>query len=298
MRYSPFKVPLVWTACVTPFKDHSLNVDYEGLERVLRKQVSCENGVILFGSTGEGISLSTEEKRKILDFIMRLDLNIPIFSAVPTYNLDSAMDWIKQCQDYALQGYLISTPLYTCPGDEGQAQWFQALLTISQRPVMLYNVPRRTGVSLSVEALKILKDYPFLVSLKESSGCLKSAFSYAQAAPRIDLLCGDDHLMPAYSTLGAKGLVSVLSNIWPNLVKHYVQESLEGCWKRSFFWEAQQALSKATNPVSIKALLRLANIISSDMVRLPLSKNDLSDLQSLRVLQQLALEEIKCFRNF
>ncbi|WP_162531219.1 4-hydroxy-tetrahydrodipicolinate synthase [Holospora elegans] len=283
----------MWTACITPFKDHSLNIDYEALERNLRKQAACENGIILFGSTGEGLSLSIEEKKNILNFVRRLSLDVPILSAVPTYSLESAMDWIKQCQDYELQGYLISTPLYTCPGAEGQTQWFQALLTIAQRPVMLYNVPRRTGVKLSAEALSVLKDYPFLVSLKDSSGCLSTAFEYIKTAPRIDLLCGDDHLMPAYSTLGSKGLVSVLSNVWPNFVKYYVQESLEGKWKKSFFWNAQHALSSASNPVPVKALMRLLNLISSDMVRLPLSKNDIPDLQSLRVLQQSALEEME-----
>ncbi|PPE03919.1 4-hydroxy-tetrahydrodipicolinate synthase [Holospora curviuscula] len=294
MNYlSDFKPPLVWTACITPFKDHSLNIDYKALERVLHKQALCENGIILFGSTGEGVSLSVEEKKSILEFVMRLDLNIPIFCALPTYSLQGAVDCIKQCQEYAIQGYLVSTPLYTCPGKEGQSQWFQAILTMAQKPVMLYNIPRRTGVSLSVDTLSFLKDHPFLFGLKESSGCLKTAFEYTKAAPRIQLLCGDDHLMAAYSTLGAKGLVSVLSNVWPNLLKYYVQESLAGRWKKLFFWNAQNALSKASNPIPVKALMRLLNFISSDMVRLPLSKNDIPDLQPLRALHQFALEEME-----
>ena len=285
--------PLVWTACITPFKDHGLNIDYGSLERILYAQTVCQNGIILFGSTGEGLSLSVEEKKSILDFVLRLDLNIPVLCSLPTYSLEAAIECIKHCQDYEIQGYLVSMPLYTCPGKEGQVQWLQAVLTIAQKPVILYNIPRRTGVSLSVEALEILKDHPFLVGLKDSSGCLKSAFQYTKAAPRINLLCGDDHLMPAYSTLGAKGLVSVLSNLWPNFVKYYVQESLAGRWRKLFFWSAQNALCKATNPIPVKALMRLLNLIASDMVRLPLCKNDIPDLQPLRALHQAALEEME-----
>lgn len=285
--------PLVWTACVTPFKDHSLNIDYDALGEVMRKQDSCGNGIILFGSTGEGLSLSIKEKEDILKFTMRLGLTVPILCAVPAYNLDVAVCWLKTCQDYPLQGYLISTPLYTRPGTEGQIQWLQAILTAAQGSVMLYNIPHRTGVSLSVDALSAVKDNPFLVSLKDSSGCLKSVFEYKKAAPRIDILCGDDHLMPAYATIGSNGLVSVLSNVWPKLMKHYVQKSLEGTWRKSFFWEAVDAMSRASNPIPVKALMRLLNIIRSDMVRIPLSKNDLQDLQPLRVLQQAAVEELE-----
>ncbi len=284
--------PLVWTACITPFKDHGLNIDYAALERLLLRQAQCGNGIILFGSTGEGLSLSDEEKEETLKFVMRLRLSVPILAAVPTYNLETAVRWFKVCQDYALQGYLVSTPLYTRPGVEGQIQWFQTILTAAQRPVMMYNIPNRTGVKLATDVVKALQDNPFLVSLKDSSGCLTSVFEYKRAAPRIEVLCGDDHLMPAYATLGSTGLVSVLSNVWPELMQIYVEQSLKGTWRRSFFFDAMSALSKASNPIPVKALMRLLNMIPSDIVRLPLCKQDLPDLQPLRILQQAALDEL------
>jgi 4-hydroxy-tetrahydrodipicolinate synthase len=283
--------PSIWTACITPFKDHGLNIDYTALEAILLRQERCGNGIILFGSTGEGLSLSDEEKEETLKFVMRLGLSVPILSAVPTYNLETAVRWLKVCQDYTLHGYLVSTPLYTRPGTEGQIQWFQAILTAAQKPVMLYNIPHRTGVSLSIDTLKALRDNPFLVSLKDSSGCLTSVFEYKRAAPRVEILCGDDHLMPMYAVLGSTGLVSVLSNVWPELMKVYVEQSLQGTWRRSFFFDALAALSKASNPIPVKALMRLLNMMPSDIVRLPLSKQDLPDLQPLRILQQAALEE-------
>ena len=284
--------PAVWTACITPFKDHGLNIDYAALEKIIMRQARCGNGIILFGSTGEGLSLSEEEKEAILQYVMRLKLEVPIFSAVPTYNLDTAIRWLKICQEYPLNGYLVSTPLYTRPGIEGQIQWFQAILTAAQKPVMMYNIPHRTGVKLPVEVLYALRDNPFLVSLKDSSGCLTSVFEYQRAAPRIEMLCGDDHLMPMYAVLGSKGLVSVLSNVWPELMKVYVEQSVHGTWKRPFFFDALLALSKASNPIPVKALMRLSNMISCDTVRLPLSTQDLPDLQPLRILHQAALEEL------
>lgn len=268
---------ILWTALVTPFIQNSYLVDYDSLKRCLLSQEKEGNGVVLFGSTGEGLSLSENEKVSILKFISNLNLSIPIICNIPNYNFSLAINWIRICRDYNVDGFLISTPIYTKPGIIGQIKWFQALLDSSHLPVMLYNIPSRTGVQLYPTVVQSLKDHDQFFAIKDSSGSFDCFCEYRKLAPNIFIYSGDDDMMLKMAIQGAKGLVSVASNVWARSMRKYVSSCLSNnfedinlnLWKEIFY-----LLKQTVNPIAIKALLKDLNLICFDTVRLPLSQED------------------------
>lgn len=273
---------ILYTATVTPFDHSRSSVDYQSLEKLLKLQDAAGNGIVLLGSTGEGLSLTDRERREIVTFACDLKLETEVVVAVPSYNLNVALDFIDFCNGLDISGFLMTTPLYTKPGVTGQVRWFEELLDKAQHPCMLYNIPSRSGVKLHVEAVKSLQNHKRFNSIKDSSGIVDSMVDYKTAAPNIEIYCGDDYMMPSFAIEGAHGLVSVASNAWPTATRHYVKECIRGKkLKTQVWWQACRALFTASNPIPIKALLKDLGLIKHDAVRLPLSMTDLCSREIL-----------------
>jgi len=272
---------ILFTACVTPFNNNN-EVDYDSLKNILIMQKNAGNGVILLGSTGEGLSLSDKERENIIKFACKQKLNTEIITGVPNYNIEKAIDWIKFCNKLDINGYLVAPPVYTKPGVEGQTLWFKKILDASDHPVIAYNVPGRVGVELYPEVVKNISNHPRLIAIKDSSDSIEYIVKYKIIAPHIEIYCGEDYLMPSMAVEGSIGLISVASNAWPKEIRKYVQSSLKSeKFKDKFWWECSKALFSASNPIPIKALLKDTNIIKSDYVRTPLSIKDLKSRQTL-----------------
>jgi 4-hydroxy-tetrahydrodipicolinate synthase len=276
---------LLWTALVTPFNATGNCIDYTSLESLLHQQSCVGNGVILFGSTGEGLAISQQERQQIITFSCNLGLKIPLMVGVPSYNLDAALSWLAFCRDLPLAGYLMTTPIYSKPGIKGQTAWFEKLLDAANHPGMLYNIPGRAGINLHPETVSLLQHHPKFQAIKDSSGNAESVTVYRNSAPDVAIYCGDDYMMSSMAKKGVAGLVSVTSNAWPSPVRDYVQDCLDGNDNNSDFWyHAGKAMLLASNPIPIKSLLKSLNLISHATVRLPLS---LEDLPSIRPLLEL-----------
>lgn len=267
---------ILWTACVTPFIIDGSAVDYNNLENLLRLQAEAGNGVVLLGSTGEALSLTDQERKKIVEFACQLNLPLPILVGVPSHNLYAALDWLDFCRSLPLAGYLMTTPIYTKPGIIGQTKWFETLLNKAAHPAMLYNIPSRAAVRLYTEVIANLKDHPNLKAIKDCSGTPDSALEYKLAAPAVAVYCGDDYMMPATAAVGATGLVSIAANVWPKQTRQYVQRCLQGDYADAkIWWQTGKALFSASNPIPVKALMKDVQLLNSDAVRLPLSLEDL-----------------------
>lgn len=273
---------ILYTACVTPFKNDGQDIDYDSLERLIRLQEQEGNGILLFGSTGEGLSLSGDERKAILEFVCNLKLKVEIIVGVPSYNLAIALEWLNFTNTMPINGILITTPIYTKPGIKGQILWFETLLNKSKHPVMLYNIPGRAGVRLHPEVLTKLANHPQLKAIKNSSDMVESMADYKLAAPNIAIYCGDDYMMPAMAIEGACGLISIASNAWPEATREYVKRSLDmRMMEDKLWWQASRALFTASNPIPIKALLKDIGMIANDAVRIPLSLEDLPSREPL-----------------
>jgi 4-hydroxy-tetrahydrodipicolinate synthase len=289
----------LWTACITPFDGTGDNIDYESLERLLKIQSKTESGIVLLGSTGEGLSLAESEKRKLVEFVCGLGLNTKIIVGVPGINLYQSMEWIDFCKGMPIHGYLMTTPVYTRPGIIGQTLWFEKLLEKADIPSMLYNVPSRAGIKLYSETVRNLSKHNKFWAIKDSSGAIDTMIEYKEAASHIELFCGDDNMMPVMAAIGATGLVSVVSNLWPYATYEYVKKCLNG--DKSLYntwWYVCKALSTASNPIPVKVLLCDMGVIESDAVRLPLNRDDLPSIAVLRQANQMILDwEVKNHEN-
>ena len=279
---------ILWTATITPFTKDGREIDYASFERILRMQDQAGNGILLLGSTGEGLLISEQERLDVLNFACSLELSSPLMVNVPSVEISGALSFIEACKRYPLAAFLMAVPVYTKPGIKGQTHWFEMLLNASDIPTMLYNIPSRSGIRLHPECIKNLSSHPNLWAIKDSGGCVDSVVQYQLAAPQVNVYCGDDTMMPAMAACGAKGLVSVASNIWPRLTHLYAKLCLKGiCPQSSSWFQACQPLFCASNPIPTKALMGWLGHIQNDAVRPPLSLEDLPTLDALIKADQL-----------
>jgi len=266
----------LYTAIVTPFTEAG-EVSYPELEALLHEQARACNGVVVLGSTGEGMALTEEEKLKLVKHVAGMQLTVPVLVGAPGFQLEQTLSFLRAVDSLNIQGYLMPVPLYAKPGLEGQAAWFTELLGAVSKPCMIYNVPSRAGVKLHPEALRRISAHPNAWSVKEASGSVSDFQAYRKAAPGLAFYSGDDSLLPEFVQEGAVGLVSVASNAWPEETARYVRLSLEGKGAAcAELWRpASDALFTAPNPVPVKALLQRQGKIKTNKVRAPLCEKDL-----------------------
>lgn len=278
----------VWTAIVTPMNADS-TVNYSDLEKLLREQEAAGNAITILGSTGEATNLDLDERKSILDFALGLGLQTAFMCGVGGTNVHEQKAWIEYLNTKDLDAYLIVVPIYAKPGIHGQHAWFKELMDTSERPVCLYNVPGRTAKALEIETLKMLADHPRLWAIKEASGKEADFSAYAAAAPNVHMLSGDDAMLPQFAKLGAKGVVSVASNIWPEATAEYARQCLSGTFSDAELWsQAIASLFAASNPVPAKAILHAEGRISTPTMRVPLHADDMIGLdEALRLSTEI-----------
>ncbi len=271
----------LWTALVTPMKENG-EPDAEDLASLIHRQDEAGNGVLLLGSTGEGLALSLEDKKNVVETASSLIIDIPLMAGVGGFNLRDQLEWIEYCQQH-VDCLLLVTPLYAKPGAAGQIQWFKTLLNAAESPCILYNVPSRTGVKMNPKVIEELSDHPNLFGLKEASGSLEEYQQFRKAAPELTIYSGDDALTPFFAAAGCRGLVSVMSNVWPEATHRYVDWCLAGRSEELLpLWqECADALFSAPNPVSVKVLLHEKRWIKNAVFRLPLTADDLKNKEVL-----------------
>lgn len=279
--------PLVWTALVTPLFDDG-EVDYASLEQLAQQQDAARNGILLLGSTGEGLALTAQEQFAIVQYVCAMPLQVPIMVAVGGFNLSEQLVWIEKCNQLPIHSYLLASPLYAKPGPVGQTLWFKSLLDASTFPCMLYNVPSRSGVEIAISTIEALQNHPNCWSLKEASGDLNKFLAFKEHCPNIDIYSGEDAMMPYLAGANVKGLVSVCANVWPEATQQYVAMSLTYQHEGLFpLWHrAISALFQVSNPIPVKVLMAELQIISSAKLRLPLCHEEISVKHGLHDIHQ------------
>ncbi|CAM2990380.1 4-hydroxy-tetrahydrodipicolinate synthase [Pseudoalteromonas distincta] len=267
----------LWTALVTPFDQHG-DVDYSTLTKLVREQEAAHNGILLLGSTGEGLALTQKEQQAIVEHVCKLKPTVPLMVAVGGSNLKQQIEWVNFCNTLPIHSFLLGSPLYAKPGALGQTHWFESLLNASAHPCMLYNVPGRSAVSIPTATIQNLQNNKNLWALKEASGSIAQFEAYRQAAPNLAIFSGDDALMPYFAQAGAKGLVSVAANAWPVQTHEFVKRSLSGQYPNLFTqWSsAINSLFAVANPIPVKVLMHLQGRLSSPQLRPPLTHLELT----------------------
>ena len=279
--------PLVWTALITPLFDDD-SIDYVSLRKLVLQQNVAHNGILLLGSTGEGLALTAQEHLSIVQYVCAITLQVPIMVAVGGYNLNEQLAWIAKCNKLPINAYLLTSPIYAKPGPVGQKAWFKSLLDAANVPCMLYNVPSRSSVEISFLALQQLQNHKNCWALKEASGDLNKLLAYREHCPNLDLYSGEDAMMPYLASANVKGLVSVCANVWPEATREYVAMALAHQHEGLFpLWhKAMSALFQVSSPIPVKVLMAELNTISSAKLRLPLCQAELSAQHGLLDIHQ------------
>ena len=269
----------LWTAVVTPMMDTGA-VDFESLTRVVNQQVEAQNGLLILGSTAEALNLSLTDRKAIIEHVVKMKPAMPIMVGVGGNLLEEQKERITYLQGLNVHAYLLVTPHYAKPGPKGQFEWFKALMDHSTRPCMLYNVPGRTGVAMSTEAVSRLNGHRNFWAIKEASGSVEKFKEYLTAAGGKQVFCGDDALMPDFANAGSAGLVSVASNAWPRETHLYVEQCLKKTFDAKELWtKAANSLFVCSNPVPVKRLMFERGVIRSAKMAAPLSHEDMTSAE-------------------
>lgn len=274
-RFNPFKG--LGTALVTPFRKDG-SVDEEGLTRLVEDQIA--QGVdflCVLGTTAETPCLSAVEKRLVMNLVKRVNAGrLPLLLGAGGNHTAEVIDYLQTADLEGFAGVLIVTPYYNKPSQEGLYQHFCAVAAATDLPVVLYNVPGRTGVNLAVETtLRIARDCKNVVAVKEASGKLAQIEQILAGAPEgFEVLSGDDAITLEILTLGGAGVISVVSNAYPARFAEMAHAALaarlpEALAAHRSFLSTYPLLSVDGNPAGIKALLSLQGKIEN-ILRLPL----------------------------
>lgn len=264
------------TALVTPFCDGK--VDYEAYGRLVRRQLGAGvDFLVPLATTGETPTLSPDEKTRLLRMTRELAPDTPIVAGVGSNSLDATLENISLLAPCGADAFLVVVPYYNKPTQEGQYMYFKAVSERSPLPIVMYNVPGRTGANMSAQtAVRLAADCPGIIATKEASGNFAQVSEILRTAPEdFSVLSGDDDMTLALMAAGASGVISVASNIAPAEVTRMAAAMLR-CdlpVARSLHLKLLplfKACFAESNPVPAKAALSLMGLMRSE-VRLPLS---------------------------
>ncbi len=279
----------VWTAIVTPMTNTGA-VDYASLEALVEHQIKGGvDGIVAVGTTGESPTLTTQEHieviKKVHDFA---NGRTKVLGGTGSNSTAETMHMTQECEDLGLDGYLIVAPYYNKPSQEGVYRHFAEIAKITKKPIMLYSIPGRCGIEISNDTVvRLRNDFENFCSLKEAGGKVeKVADMFAKANGKVDILSGDDGLTLEFMRAGAKGIVSVASNIFPAQIVEMVKAQASGDFEKAKSIEAKfskifKDLFIEPNPVPAKYLLAKMGLIKTPTVRLPLCEMSKANIEKL-----------------
>ena len=284
-------------ALVTPFLSDG-SVDYKSLQRLVEYQI--QNGADFFcilATTGETPCLTVEEKERIKNLVVELNKGrLPILMGCGGNNTAAVVEELKTADLSGIDGILSVCPYYNKPSQEGLYQHFKAIAKASPLPVVLYNVPGRTGINLKPETtVRLAKDCENIVAIKEASGSLEQVDEIIKNAPLgFDVISGDDALTFSMIASGAAGVISVIGNALPKEFSRMIRYEFRGEYEPARkihhrFTELYSLLFVDGNPAGVKALLHEMGFIENEL-RLPLVPTRITTMQKMAaILKELRI---------
>jgi 4-hydroxy-tetrahydrodipicolinate synthase len=273
-------------AIVTPFKNNE--VDYDAFKNLIEWHIKEKtDAIIVFGTTGESATLSIEEKKKIVEFAVKTaHKKTQIIAGTGTNDTKVSIELSIYAEKVGADGLLLITPYYNKPTQRGLYAHFKAISEHVNIPIILYNVPSRTGVNLLPETVFDLSKISQIKAIKEASADISQIAKVIELVPKDFIVYSgnDDQTLPILA-LGGKGVISVTANITPRLIHDQVSGYLNGeeNFVKSFLKtrELHQVMFIESNPVPAKTALNLMGYIEKD-VRLPLVQLEEKNLETLK----------------
>ncbi len=285
-----------YVALVTPFKQGG--IDYSALEALLEHHLANgTHGLVLLGTTAETAALASDEKEALLLFAtQKINKRVPVIIGTGTNNFNQTLAATKRAKELGADHALVITPYYIKPTQNGMYEYFKALAAKVDIPIVVYNVPGRTGVNLNAATMvKLARECPNIVAVKEASGNIPQATEIIRDAPAgFALMSGEDALNLPLMAVGAKGCISVTANVAPKLMSEHISSCLTGDFtsaaaQHRHLQKLNGVMFIETNPIPAKEALHMMGLIELEF-RLPICPLQDANREILRgVLQEYNL---------
>lgn len=274
-------------AVVTPFKDG--RVDEAKVRELVEFHIKNGTDVLVpCGTTGESPTLSHDEHRRVIELaIQTANKRIPVVAGTGSNSTAEAIDLTRFAKNAGADGALVVLPYYNKPTQQGLIAHCRAIADAVDLPLILYNIPGRTGINMLPETLAALADHPNIVGMKEATGNLEQmTHDIVLCGAKLSFLSGDDTLTLPLMAVGGKGVISVVANIVPRDVADLTRAFLSGDWKRARelhlkLFPLCQAMFCETNPIPVKTAMALMGMINGEL-RLPLCPMSEANLSKLK----------------
>ena len=262
---------------VTPFHKDG-NVDFKCFKKLVDRCIDQKvEYLVPLGTTGESVTLTRDERRAVLDFVAEVnDKRVPLVLGMGGNNTRELVNMIEECDFSHVDAILSVSPYYNKPSQRGIYQHYKAVANASPGPVILYNVPARTGSSIDAEtAIELAHEVKNIIGIKEASGNIEKAMKIIKNKPKDFLvISGDDVLTLPFIACGGDGVISVVANAYPKDFSDMVRSALEGNFDKARklhykLLDITNSIFVDGNPAGVKGLLNVMNICT-EHVRLPL----------------------------
>jgi 4-hydroxy-tetrahydrodipicolinate synthase len=278
----------VLTAMVTPF-DQNGEIDFNATRLLVNYLIdNGSDGLVVAGTTGESPTLTTDEKVKLFQFVVEVAAGrVPVIAGTGSNNTRASIALTKLAEEAGVHGILLVAPYYNKPSQEGLFQHFKAIAESTSLPIMLYNIPGRSVVNMSVETIVRLAQIENIVSIKEASGNLDAMAQIISQTPEdFTLYSGDDGITLPVMAIGGVGVVSVASHIIGNEMQAMINQFKNGAVQEAAtqhraLLPIMKALFASPSPAPLKAALNLRGINVGE-VRLPLVPLNEEEKQALQ----------------
>ena len=272
----------IGTALITPMT--STGVDYNNLARLIDFQLeSGINALIVVGTTGESATLTVQERKEVIRFtVERVAGRIPVIAGTGTNDTSYVLDFTKSACDDGADAVLVVTPYYNKATQNGLIAHYERIADTSDKPVIMYNVPSRTGCNLLPSSVDVLADHPNIVAIKEASGNMAQVVELAaMAGDRIDIYSGEDGITLPILSVGGIGCISVASNVAPKQMIAIVDKFFSGdvagaAQMQKELYPLIKSLFCEVNPIPVKAAMAAMGYCEN-RVRLPLTQMEPQD---------------------
>jgi len=275
------------TALITPFREDG-EIDEEGLRELVRMQERAGvDALVPCGTTGESATLTHKEHLKVIGIVREEAKRAQVIAGAGSNATHEAIHLSKGAKDLGVDGVLLISPYYNKPNQKGIFRHYEAIAKAVDITIVVYNVPSRTGSNIAASTVKRLSEVPNIVALKEASGNMAQINAILASVPEgFSVLSGDDMFTYPMMALGAKGVISVTSNVVPELMVEMTHAALEGDWARARALHFKllplfNDLFLDTNPIPVKTAMRMLKR-PAGVFRLPLCDMEPATTETLR----------------
>ena len=273
-------------AIVTPFTENG--VDFEKLTELLEFHVANKtDSIIICGTTGEASTMPDEEHLSVIEHAVKvINHRIPVIAGTGSNDTLHCIKLSQAAEALGVDGLLIVTPYYNKTSRLGLIKHYEAVADSVNIPIILYNVPGRTGMNIPVSTLKVLAKHKNIVGIKEASGNISYTVQVASEVPELDIYSGNDDMIVPVMSLGGKGVISVLANVLPEetheLCASYLRGDVETSRKLQLkYLELVNCLFIEVNPIPVKTALNLMGM-NVGHLRMPLCEMEEANLEKLK----------------